>query len=139
MIVTHRNPLPSDFAISAPARLLALGSIGRLQPSRQDVSWQWLKTSLQPPSPITAAGPPRFCTVFRSAEANTTIKNHYDCSRSHKATTIFKSTYTRKRLTCQPLSYNQKKLLHLPSIFFAANNISFQILSVVKWGRYPVC
>jgi hypothetical protein len=33
------------------------------------------ETGLQPPSPITAAGPPRFCTVFRNAEVTTKEKD----------------------------------------------------------------
>ena len=71
MIINHpQKPFTIGFHnVETSARLLAFGSTGGLPPSHQDVSRQWLNTSLQPPSPITAAGPPRSCTVFRYADA----------------------------------------------------------------------
>lgn len=94
MIFIHRNPLPSDSNIYATARLLAPGSTGGLRPSRQDFSRQWLNNSQQPPSPVTAAGPPRFCTVFHFAEAILNVINSMQTSPLDRvATTLSLSLY----------------------------------------------
>jgi hypothetical protein len=70
----RRAALPGSFCLrnpvtDSPAGLLALGSSGTLQPSLRSGPRKWpgCYPLSRPPSPITAAGPPRTFTVFRDA------------------------------------------------------------------------
>lgn len=69
MITIHRNPLPSDSIMSKLQQVFWLSdqSSGCRLPIRMLPDSG--STRLQPPYPITAAGPPRFYTVFHNAEA----------------------------------------------------------------------
>ena len=78
----NKKPGQAGFTLDLPGFLLPLGSrlwffsrssdsriIGNLLPSHRGEPRKWLsKSSLQIPSPITAAGPSRIYTVFRDAE-----------------------------------------------------------------------